>query len=65
MMGSIDSQIVAVLVIAGLLALTLGADTMLVIRNLMALGRDARTPSHARKQHRRIRSRNPPPSGYP
>jgi threonine/homoserine/homoserine lactone efflux protein len=45
MMGSIDSQIVAVLVIAGLLALTLGADTMLVIRNLMALGRDARTPS--------------------
>jgi hypothetical protein len=63
MMGSIDSRIVAVLVIAGLLALTLGADTMLVIRNLMALGRDART--HARKQHRRIRSRNPPPSGYP
>ena len=39
MMGSIDSQIVAVLVISGLLARTLRADTMLVIRNLMAPGR--------------------------
>jgi len=38
---SIDSQVVAFTIIAGLLTMTPGADTMLVIRNVMGRGRRA------------------------
>jgi hypothetical protein len=36
-----DAQVIAFAVIAGLLTLTPGADTMLVIRNVVARGRQA------------------------
>ncbi len=38
---TIDSQVVAFTIIAGLLTMTPGADTMLVIRNVMGRGRHA------------------------